>query len=79
LIDIIKQQLQTSLEAYSCCRFTRALALYTQLAALPAAPLPYPCAALYPRFSALPAAPLPYPQLRCLTRSFAALPAASLL
>ena len=32
---------QTSLEAYSCCRFTRALALYTQLAALPAASLLY--------------------------------------
>jgi hypothetical protein len=41
LIDIIKQQLQTSVEAYNCCRFTRALALYTQLAALPAASLLY--------------------------------------
>ena len=38
---INQQQLQTSLEAYSCCRFTRALALYTQLAALPAASLLY--------------------------------------
>jgi hypothetical protein len=38
---INQQQLYASSELYSCCRFTRALALYTQLAPLPAASLLY--------------------------------------
>ena len=58
---INQQQLYASSEVYSCCRFTRALALYPLLCSLTRVQLFTRCIAALPVLSTLLVAPLPYP------------------